>query len=123
MKLWEKHRDSLSEDVKKQIEAQQGNIDLYRFYYDQYKEHDVYAKLGINQCVVLRTRKALQTAVKKFGGGRPRKTAAVDGQLQVKGARYQSAIAINQQLYTATGRQVPDAFTKVAYSPTVLHAA
>ncbi|GFX95421.1 ATP-dependent DNA helicase [Trichonephila clavipes] len=29
MKLWEKHRDSLSEDVKKQIEAQQGNIDLY----------------------------------------------------------------------------------------------
>ncbi|GFV78837.1 ATP-dependent DNA helicase [Trichonephila clavipes] len=29
MKLWEKHRDSLSEDVKKQIEAQQGNINLY----------------------------------------------------------------------------------------------
>ncbi|GFW67307.1 ATP-dependent DNA helicase [Trichonephila clavipes] len=29
MKLWEKHQNSLSEDVKKQIEAEQGNIDLY----------------------------------------------------------------------------------------------
>ncbi|GFT05677.1 ATP-dependent DNA helicase [Trichonephila clavipes] len=29
MKLWEKHRDNLSEYVKKQIESQQGNIDLY----------------------------------------------------------------------------------------------
>ncbi|GFY55396.1 ATP-dependent DNA helicase [Trichonephila inaurata madagascariensis] len=31
IKLWEKHRDSLLEDVKKQIEAEQGNIDLYRY--------------------------------------------------------------------------------------------
>ncbi|GFW53891.1 ATP-dependent DNA helicase [Trichonephila clavipes] len=29
IKLWEKHQDSLSEDVKKQIEAEQGNINLY----------------------------------------------------------------------------------------------
>ncbi|GFV81298.1 ATP-dependent DNA helicase [Trichonephila clavipes] len=29
IKLWEKHRDNLSEDIKKQIEAEQGNIDLY----------------------------------------------------------------------------------------------
>ncbi|GFQ86136.1 ATP-dependent DNA helicase, partial [Trichonephila clavata] len=29
IKLWEKHRDSLAEDVKKQFEAEQVNIDLY----------------------------------------------------------------------------------------------
>ncbi|GFR24926.1 ATP-dependent DNA helicase [Trichonephila clavata] len=29
LKLWEKHRDSLAEDVKKQFEAEQVNIDLY----------------------------------------------------------------------------------------------
>ncbi|GFU27610.1 ATP-dependent DNA helicase [Trichonephila clavipes] len=40
MKLWEKHRDSLSEDVKKQIEAQQGNIDLY-------------LDIVYNQCLIL----------------------------------------------------------------------
>ncbi|GFX85756.1 ATP-dependent DNA helicase [Trichonephila clavipes] len=40
MKLWEKRLDSLSEDVKKQIEAQQGNIDLY-------------LDIVYNQCLIL----------------------------------------------------------------------
>ncbi|GFV12562.1 RNase H domain-containing protein [Trichonephila clavipes] len=40
MKLWEKHRDSSSEDVKKQIVAEQGNIDLY-------------LDIVYNQCLIL----------------------------------------------------------------------
>ncbi|GFR05391.1 ATP-dependent DNA helicase [Trichonephila clavata] len=38
--LWEKHRDSLAEDVKKQFEAEQVNIDLY-------------LDIIYNQCLVL----------------------------------------------------------------------
>ncbi|GFY55742.1 ATP-dependent DNA helicase [Trichonephila inaurata madagascariensis] len=40
IKLWEKHKGSLSEDVKKQIEAEQGNIDLY-------------LNIVYNQCLIL----------------------------------------------------------------------
>ncbi|GFR22422.1 ATP-dependent DNA helicase [Trichonephila clavata] len=40
IKLWEKHRDSLAEDVKKQFEAEQVNIDLY-------------LDIIYNQCLVL----------------------------------------------------------------------
>ena len=69
-------------------------------------------EFGINKSVVSRAWKAFQTtgtAVQKVGGGRPRKTTAVDDRyivLQAKRARNQSASAIAQQLCTATGRQV-----------------
>ncbi|GFW85014.1 transposable element Tcb2 transposase [Trichonephila clavipes] len=72
----------------------------------------VVADFGINKSVVLRPRKAIQTtgtAVRKFGGGRPRTTTAGDDRyiiLQAKRCRRQSASVIAQQLSTATGRQV-----------------
>ncbi|GFQ71964.1 ATP-dependent DNA helicase [Trichonephila clavata] len=40
IKLWEKHQDSLAEDVKKQFEAEQVNIDLY-------------LDIVYNQCLIL----------------------------------------------------------------------
>lgn len=69
-------------------------------------------EFGIAKSVVSRAWKAFQTtgtAVRKVGGGRPRKTTAVDDRyivLQAKRARSQSASAIAQQLCAATGRQV-----------------
>ncbi|GFW22752.1 transposable element Tcb2 transposase [Trichonephila clavipes] len=68
----------------------------------------VAAEFGINKSVVSRAWKAFQTtgtAVRKFGGGRPRTTTAGDD-LQAKRGRRQSASVIAQQLSTATGRQV-----------------
>ncbi|GFV44323.1 transposable element Tcb2 transposase [Trichonephila clavipes] len=49
------------------------------------------------------------TAIREVGGGRPRTTTAGDDRyiiLQAKRSRRQSAIAIAQQLFTATRRQV-----------------
>ncbi|GFX40509.1 transposable element Tcb2 transposase [Trichonephila clavipes] len=72
----------------------------------------VAAEFGINKSVVLRAWKAFQTpgtAVRKFGGGRPRTTFAGDDRyiiLKAKRGRRQSASVIAQQLSTATGRQV-----------------
>ncbi|GFU70564.1 transposable element Tcb2 transposase [Trichonephila clavipes] len=72
----------------------------------------VAAEFGINKSVVSRAWKAFQTtgtAVRKFGGGRPRTTTAGDDRyifLQVKRGRWQSASVISQQLSTSTGRQV-----------------
>ena len=69
-------------------------------------------EFAIAKSVVSRAWKALQTtgtAVRKVGGGRPKKTAAVDDRyivLQAKRARSQSASAIAQKLCAATGRQV-----------------
>ena len=69
-------------------------------------------EFGINKSDVSHAWKAFQTtgtAVRKVGGGRPRKTTAVDDRyivLQAKRARNQSASAIAQQRCTATGRQV-----------------
>ncbi|GFY08112.1 transposable element Tcb2 transposase [Trichonephila clavipes] len=54
-------------------------------------------------------RQKRSTAVRKVGGGRPRKTTAGDDRyiiLQAKRGRRQSASVIAQQLSTATGRQV-----------------
>ncbi|GFW42950.1 transposable element Tcb2 transposase [Trichonephila clavipes] len=72
----------------------------------------VAAELGINKSVVSRAWKAFQTtgtAVRKFGGGRPRTTTAGHDRyiiLQAKRGRLQLASVIAQQLSTATGRQV-----------------
>ncbi|GFX02056.1 transposable element Tcb2 transposase [Trichonephila clavipes] len=94
----------------------------------------VAAEFRINKSVVSRSWKAFQTTgtvVRKVGGGLPRTKTAGDGRyiiLQAKRGRRQSASIIAQQLSTAMGRQVsrfivPDAFTKGAYSPTVLNTA
>ena len=72
----------------------------------------VAAEFGINKSVVSRAWKVFQStgaAVRKVGGGRPRKTTAGDDRyivLQAKRGRQKSASAIAQQLCTATGRQV-----------------
>ncbi|GFW31636.1 transposable element Tcb2 transposase [Trichonephila clavipes] len=69
-------------------------------------------KFGINKSVVSRAWKAFQTtgtAVRKVGGGRPRTTTAGNDKyiiLQAKRGRRQSASVIDQQLSTATRRQV-----------------
>lgn len=69
-------------------------------------------EFGINKSVVSRAWNAFKTtgtAVRKVGGGRPRKTTPRDDRyivLQAKRNRFQSASAISQQLCTATGRQV-----------------
>ncbi|GFX05504.1 transposable element Tcb2 transposase [Trichonephila clavipes] len=68
----------------------------------------VAAELGINKSAVSRAWKMFQTtgtAVRKFGGGRPRTTTAGDDRniiLQVKRSRRQSASVIAEQLSTAT---------------------
>ncbi|GFX72014.1 transposable element Tcb2 transposase [Trichonephila clavipes] len=70
----------------------------------------VAAEFGINKSVVSRFWKAFQTtAVRKFGGSRPRTTTVGDDRyiiLQAKRGQRQSASVIAQQLSTATGRQV-----------------
>ncbi|GFV81353.1 transposable element Tc3 transposase [Trichonephila clavipes] len=69
-------------------------------------------EFGINQSVVLRAWKAFQTigtAVRKDCGGHPRKKTAMDDRyivLQEKGARYQLASTIAQQLYSNTATSV-----------------
>ncbi|GFV85995.1 transposable element Tcb2 transposase [Trichonephila clavipes] len=73
---------------------------------------NVAVELGINKSVVSRAWKEFQTtgtAVRKFGGGRPRTTTAGDDRyiiLQAKRGRRQSASVIAQQLSIETGRQV-----------------
>ncbi|GFS74500.1 transposable element Tcb2 transposase [Trichonephila clavipes] len=72
----------------------------------------VAAEFGINKSVASLAWKAFQTtgtAVRKFGGSRPRTTTARDDQyiiLQPKRGRRQSASVIVQQLSKATGQQV-----------------
>ncbi|GFV67313.1 transposable element Tcb2 transposase [Trichonephila clavipes] len=72
----------------------------------------VAAKFGIHKSVVSRAYKAFQTtgtAVRKVGGGRPRKTTVGDDRyiiLPAKGGRRQLASVIAQQLSKAIGRQV-----------------
>ncbi|GFV66508.1 transposable element Tcb2 transposase [Trichonephila clavipes] len=69
----------------------------------------VAAEFGINKGVVSRAWKAFQTictAVRKVGGGRPRRTTAGDDRyiiLQAKRSRRSSASVIAQQLSTAMG--------------------
>lgn len=69
-------------------------------------------EFGIDKSVVSRAWKAFQmtgTAVRKVGGGRPRKTTASDDRyivVQAKRDRNQTAGNIAQQLRTATGRLV-----------------
>ncbi|GFX45136.1 transposable element Tcb2 transposase [Trichonephila clavipes] len=94
----------------------------------------VAAEFGSNKSVVSLAWKAFQTtgtAIRKVGGGRPRTTTAGDDRyiiLQAKRDRRQSASVIDQQLSTATGRQV-SRFTvsrrlhKEGYSPAILNAA
>ncbi|GFX35740.1 uncharacterized protein TNCV_745331 [Trichonephila clavipes] len=94
----------------------------------------VAAELRINKSVVSRAWLAFQTtgtAVRKVCGGPPRTTTAGNDRyinLQAKRGRHQSASVIAQQLCTTTGDKCrgllwPDAFTKGAYSATVLNAA
>ncbi|GFX01630.1 uncharacterized protein TNCV_3971301 [Trichonephila clavipes] len=86
---------------------------------------NVAEEYGINQKVVSRAWKAFQTigtAVKKVGGGHPRKTTLVDP--AGKKGRYQSANAIpQQQSAKCRGLLWSDTFTKMAYSSFVLNAA
>lgn len=69
-------------------------------------------EFGIDKSVVSRAWKDFQrsgTAVRKVGGGRPRKKTVTDDRyivLQAKRDRNQAAGNIAQQLLTATGRQV-----------------
>ncbi|GFV76248.1 transposable element Tcb2 transposase [Trichonephila clavipes] len=71
----------------------------------------VAAEFGINKSVVSRAWKTFQTtgtAIRKFGGGRPKMTSAGDDRyiiLQAKRGRRQSASVIAQQLSTEPGRQ------------------
>ncbi|GFT13589.1 uncharacterized protein TNCV_3830631 [Trichonephila clavipes] len=95
----------------------------------------VAAEFGINKSVVSRAWKAFQTtgtAVRKVGGGRLRTTTAGDDLyiiLQAKRGRDGSQQAsllsnsLQQRGDKCRGLLWPDAFTKAAYSPTVLNAA
>ncbi|GFU44118.1 uncharacterized protein TNCV_4952831 [Trichonephila clavipes] len=89
----------------------------------------VAAEFGINKSVscAWKAFKTTSTAVRKVSGGRPRTTTAGDDRyiiLQAKRGRQQSASVIAQQRGDkCRGLLWPDAFTKRAYSPTVLNAA
>ncbi|GFT52896.1 uncharacterized protein TNCV_1460041 [Trichonephila clavipes] len=92
----------------------------------------VAAEFGINKSVVSRAWKAFQTtgtAVRKVGGGLPRTTTAGDDRyiiLQAKGGSQQASLlnnSLQQRDDKCRGLLWPDAFTKGAYSPTVLNAA
>ncbi|GFW28178.1 uncharacterized protein TNCV_4499081 [Trichonephila clavipes] len=92
--------------------------------------NSVAAEFEINKSVVSRAWKAFQTTgtvVRKVGGGRPRTTIAGDDRYiirQAKRGRWQPASLIAQQRGdNCRGLLWPDAFTKGAYSSTVLNAA